>query len=139
MAYTFTDHYRAARLCLRANALLIGLGLGLLLLIYPRELLLTAGVTLGSAWTARIGGGALIGLGIGLMSASTEPDLPRASLVAATISNGAISISLLLAYLGGEMEGLHPLGTAGLLLIFVVCLLTAVLSAPYIRRTSRQS
>lgn len=134
MAYTFTDHYRATRLCLRVNAVLIGLGLGLLLLIYPRDLFMTAGITLGTAWTARIGGGALIGLGIGLLSASMETDLHPATLLGAVISNGAISISLLIAYFEGDMEALHPLGTAGLLVIFVVCLLTAVLSTPHIRR-----
>lgn len=138
MAYTFTDHYRAARLLLRANAVLIGLGLGLLLLIYPRDLLAAAGITLGSAWTARIGGSALIGLGIGLLSAAAQSDLQPASLLAATISNAAVSISLLIAYFEGEMEALHPLGAAGLLAIFFICLLTAVLSAPYIRRKGRQ-
>ena len=138
MAYTFTDHYRAARLCLRVNAVLIGLGLGLLLLIYPRDLFMTAGITLGSAWTARIGGSALIGLGIGQLSAAAASDLPPAPLFATVICNGAIAISLLIAYFDGEMAALHPLGIAGLLLIFVVCLLTAVLSAPHIRRKAGQ-
>ena len=50
MAYTFNDHYRAARLLLRVNAVTIGLGLGALLLVYPRDLLELAGITLGSAW-----------------------------------------------------------------------------------------
>ena len=138
MAYTFTDHYRAARLSLRVNAVLIGLGLGLLLLIYPRDLFMTAGITLGSAWTARIGGAALIGLGIGQLSAAAASDLPQASLLVAVISNGAISISLLIAYFEGDMVALHPFGVAGLLVIFVVCLLTAVLSAPHIRRKAGQ-
>ena len=138
MAYTFTDHYRAARLCLRVNAVLIGLGLGLLLLIYPRDLFMTAGITLGSAWTARIGGSALIGLGIGQLSAAAASDLPPAPLFATVICNGAIAISLLIAYFDGEMAALHPFGIAGLLLIFVVCLLTAVLSAPHIRRKAGQ-
>ena len=110
MAYTFTDHYRPARLCLRVNAILIGLGLGLLLLVYPRELFVAAGVTLGSAWTARIGGGALIGLGIGLLAASMERDLHPAWLLAAIVGNGAIAISLLIAYFEGEMATLHPIG-----------------------------
>ena len=138
MAYTFNDHYRVARLLLRVNAVLVGLGLGLLLLIYPYDLLVATGITPGSAWTARIGGGALIGLGIGLLSASTESDLQPAALLAATISNGAISLSLLVAYFEGDMEALHPLGGAGLLVIFIICLLTAVLSAPYIRRKTRR-
>lgn len=138
MAYTFTDHYRAARLCLRINAVLIGLGLGLLLLIYPSDLFVTAGITLGSAWTARIGGSALIGLGIGQWSAAATADLPPAPLFATVICNSAIAVSLLIAYFEGEMAALHPLGNAGLLIIFVVCLLTAVLSAPHIRRKAGQ-
>ena len=138
MAYTFTDHYRAARLCLRINAVLIGLGLGLLLLIYPSDLFTTAGITLGSAWTARIGGSALIGLGIGQLSAAATADLPPAPLFATVICNSAIAFSLLIAYFEGEMAELHPLGIAGLLIIFVVCLLTAVLSAPHIRRKAGQ-
>ena len=138
MAYTFIDHYRTVRLFLRLNAVLIGLGLGLLLLIGPRDWLMAAGIALDSAWTARIGGSALIGLGIGLLSASVEADLHPASLLAATISNGAISVSLLIAYFQGEMEALPPLGAAALLVVFVVCLLTAVLSAPYIGRKAKQ-
>lgn len=139
MAYTFTDHYRPARFCLRVNAVLIGLGLGLLLLVYPRDLFVAAGVTLGSAWTARIGGGALIGLGIGLLAASMERDLHPAWLLAAIVGNGAIAISLLIAYLEGEMAALHPIGAGVLLVIFVVCLLTVALSAPHIRSRAGQT
>ncbi len=138
MAYTFTDHFRAARLCLRVNAVLIGLGLGILLLIYPRDLFMTAGITLGSAWTARIGGGALIGLGIGQLAASMEGELRQTSLLAAIVSNGAIAISLLLSYFEGEMTGLHPVGAGILVGIFVICLLTVVLSAPHIRQRATQ-
>lgn len=139
MAYTFTDHYRPARLCLRLNAVLIGLGLGLLLLVYPRDMFMAAGVTLGSAWTARIGGGALIGLGIGLLSASMERDLHPAWLLAAIVGNGAIAISLMIAYFEGEMSALHPIGAGVLLVIFVVCLLTVAFSAPHIRGRASQT
>lgn len=138
MAYTFTDHYRAARLCLRVDAVLIGLGLGLLLLAYPRDLFAEAGITLGSAWTARVGGGALIGLGIGLLAASMESDLHPAWLLAAVAGNGAISISLLIAYFEGEMAALHPVGAGVLLIVFVVCILTVAMSAPHIRRRASQ-
>lgn len=138
MAYTFTDHYRAARLCLRVDAVLIGLGLGLLLLAYPRDLFADAGITLGSAWTARVGGGALIGLGIGLLAASMESDLHPAWLLAAVAGNGAISISLLIAYFEGEMAELHPIGAGVLVVVFMVCILTVALSAPHIRRRASQ-
>ena len=138
MAYTFNDHYRAARLLLRVNAVTIGLGLGALLLVYPRDLLELAGITLGSAWAARIGGSALIGLGIGLLSAAAQAELQPAVLLAALISNSAMSISLLIAYFEGDLDALHPVGAGGLLVIFVICLLTAVLSVPYVRRKARQ-
>ena len=138
MAYTFNDHYRAARLLLRVNAVTIGLGLGALLLVYPRDLLELAGITLGPAWAARIGGSALIGMGIGLLSAAAQSELQPAVLLAALISNGAIAISLLIAYFEGDMDALHPVGAGGLLVIFIICLLTAVLSVPFIRRNVRQ-
>ena len=138
MAYTFTDHYRVARLLLRVNAVTIGLGLGLLLLIYPRDLLQAAGITLGSAWAARIGGSALIGLGIGLLSAAAQAELRPAVLLAALVSNGAISISLLIAYFEGDMDALHPVGAGALLVVFIICLLTAVLSIPFLNRKAKQ-
>lgn len=138
MAYTFTDHYRTVRLFLRLNGIFVGLALGLLLLIYPRDWLSAAGIALGSAWTARIGGSALIGLGIGLLSASGESDLRPATLLAAMISNGAIAVSLLIAYVGGEMDSLHPLGALVLLLVFIICLLTAVLPIPYLRARTEE-
>ena len=138
MAYTFTDHYRVARLLLRVNAVTIGLGLGVLLLICPRDLLEAAGITLGTAWTARIGGSALIGMGIGLLSAAAQAELRPAVLLASLVSNGAISISLLVAYLEGEMDALHPVGAGGLLVIFIICLLTAVLSVPFLNRKAKQ-
>ena len=139
MAYTFTDHYRTVRLFLRVNAVLIGLGLGLLLLFYPQDWLTAAGISLGSAWTARLGGGALIGLGICLLSASTEVDLRPAALLAAVISNAAIAISLLIAYFEGALNTLHPVGAVGILAVFTLCLLTAVLPIPYLRLQSHRS
>jgi hypothetical protein len=134
VAYTFTDYYRTVRWVLRINGVVIGFGLGLLLLIYPEPILARAGVEiLGADWTARIGGSSLVGMGLGLLLAAGEPEVRLATLLMAILSNGGIVITLLWAYLQGELQGLTPLGVAGLLLIFAVGLMTAVLPIAYLR------
>lgn len=134
MAYTFTDYYRTVRWVLRINGVVIGFGLGLLLLIYPEPLLARAGVEiLGADWTARIGGSSLVGMGLGLLLAAREPDVRLAILLMAIVSNAGIVITLLWAYLRGELQGLTAVGVAGLLVVFVVALLTAILPISYLR------
>ncbi|MCB0116791.1 MAG: hypothetical protein R2873_05305 [Caldilineaceae bacterium] len=138
MAYTFTDHYRPVRLMMRVDGLVVGLGLGTLLLIYPVDLLMDLGFDAGDpAWPARVAGSALIGLGIGLFAASAEPELRAASLLTAMISNVLIAVSLLLAYFQGELSNLSPWGLLLLIVIFVTCLVTGVLPIPYMRGLDR--
>lgn len=138
MAYTFTDHYRAVRIILRIDGLVVGVGLGTLLLIYPTQLFTALGFAVSTiSWPARIGGSSLLGLGIGLIVASSEPELRVASLLAATFSNGLIALSLFIAYFQGEFAGLSPWGVLILLFVFVICLLTTVLPIPYVRGIQR--
>jgi hypothetical protein len=138
MAYTFTDHYRAVRIILRVDGLVVGIGLGTLLLIYPVEMLSDLGFAAsGPAWTARVGGSSLLGLGIGLIAAASERELRAASLLAAMVSNGLIALSLLLAYLQGELADLSLWGFLLLILLFIICLLTTVLPIPYVRGIQR--
>ena len=49
-----------------------------------------------------------------------------------------ISISLLIAYFEGDMDALHPVGAGALLVVFIICLLTAVLSIPFLNRKAKQ-
>lgn len=138
MAYTFTDHYRTVRMMLRVDGLVVGVGLGTLLLLYPVELLTDLGFAAGGpAWTARVGGSGLVGLGIGLISAANEPELRAASLLSAMLSNGLLAISLLFAYFQGELGNLSAWGVLLLILVFAVCLITAVLPIPYVRGVQR--
>ena len=134
MAYTFIDHYRPIRTMLRVNALVIGLGLGLVLLLHPVDLLLVLGFGIGSPLLSRLAGSALLGLGIGQLLAAAEADLRAGTLVAASVSNGLVAASLFVAYLSGELNGLTGWGYLVLILLFGVCLLTAVLPIPYLRQ-----
>jgi hypothetical protein len=134
MAYTFIDHYRPIRTMLRVNALVIGLGLGLVLLLHPVDLLLVLGFGMGSPLLSRLAGSALLGLGIGQLLAAAEADLRAGTLVAASVSNGLVAASLFVAYLSGELNGLTGWGYLVLILLFGVCLLTAVLPIPYLRQ-----
>jgi hypothetical protein len=134
MAYTFIDHYRPIRTMLRVNALVIGLGLGLVLLLHPVDLLLVLGFGMGSPLLSRLAGSALLGLGIGQLLAAAEADLRAGTLVAASLSNGLVAASLFVAYLSGELNGLTGWGYLVLILLFGVCLLTAVLPIPYLRQ-----
>ncbi len=134
MAYTFIDHYRPIRTMLRVDGLVVGLGLGLLLLLHPVALLDALGLDAGSPLMSRLAGSALVGLGVGLLLAAAEADLAAGTLVAAIISNGLLAASLFVAYLAGDLSQLTLWGYLLLLLLFVVCLLSAVLPIPYLRQ-----
>lgn len=134
MAYTFVDHYRPIRAMLRVNALVVGVGLGLVLLIHPVDLFIALGFGVGSPLLSRLAGSALLGLGMGQLLAAAEADLRAGTLVAAILSNGLLAASLFVAYLSGDLAGLTPWGYLLLLLLIAVCLLTAVLPIPYLRQ-----
>jgi len=134
MAYTFVDHYRPIRTILRVDALVVGLGLGLVLLLHPTNWFDALGFAAGAPTMARLAGSALVGLGVGLLLAAADPELSVGTLISAIVSNSLLAASLLIAYLAGEIGRLTPWGYLVLLLLFVVCLLTAVLPIPYLRR-----
>ena len=89
---------------------------------------------MGSPLLSRLAGSALLGLGIGQLLAAAEADLRAGTLVAASVSNGLVAASLFVAYLSGELNGLTGWGYLVLILLFGVCLLTAVLPIPYLRQ-----
>ena len=138
MAYTFTDHYRAVRWILRIDAVVVGLGVGALLLVYPEPLLNSVGfIASGSSWPARIGGSGLLGQGLGLLFAASEPELRVASLLSAIVSNGLIAMTLLFAYMQNELNNLTFVGSLALIAIFIICLLATVMPIPYLRGVER--
>jgi hypothetical protein len=134
MAYTFVDHYRPIRTLLRVDAVVVGLGLGLILLLYPVGMFAALGFAADAPLMARLAGSALLGLGVELLLAAAEADLRAGTLVSAIVSNGLLAASLFIAYLNGSLAGLTPWGYLVLLLLFVVCLLTAVLPIPFLRQ-----
>jgi len=134
MAYTFVDHYRPIRTLLRVDAVVVGLGLGLILLLYPVGMFAELGFAADAPLMARLAGSALLGLGVELLLAAAEADLRAGTLVSAIVSNGLLAASLFIAYLNGSLAGLTPWGYLVLLLLFVVCLLTAVLPIPFLRQ-----
>lgn len=134
MAYTFVDHYRPIRMILRVDGLVVGLGLGLLLLLHPVALLEGMGFGAGSPLLSRLAGSALIGLGVGLLLAAAEADLRAGTLLAAILSNGLLAASLFIAYLSGDLNQLTAWGYLFLLVLFVICLFSAVLPIPYLRQ-----
>ncbi|MGB5051928.1 MAG: hypothetical protein WBO46_23475 [Caldilineaceae bacterium] len=134
MAYTFVDHYRPIRTILRVDALVVGLGLGLVLFLHPVDLLVTLGFEPGTPLFSRLAGSALVGLGLGQLLAAAETELRAGTLVAAILSNGLLAASLFIAYLSGGLSRLTAWGYLILILLFGVCLLSAVLPIPYLRQ-----
>ncbi len=135
MAYTFTDPYRPVRFLLRIDGLLLGVGLGPVLFLQPASWLARLGLEQpGPLWSARIGGAALIGVGLGLLVAAGEQEMRMASLLTAMVSNGLIALALFLSYLAGELAGLNGWGVFAVTSIFAISLAMAVAPIPFLRR-----
>lgn len=134
MAYSLNDLYYGLRLVMRANGLLIGLLLGGAILIFPRATLSAAGVAPDAAlWPGRMAGALLVALGLNLLIAAQERIVSSASMVSMAVANALAAIVLLLAYLNQEFSGLDRLGQIGLVLIFLLCLVSAVVPLRYLR------
>ena len=134
MAYSYTDYYRALRLIMRIDSLLVGIGLGLLLLIYPADLLTGWGfVAPEPAWPARLAGSSLLGMGVGFWLAAREQDVRLASVITLLISNGLVAGVLLAAYLQKELVHLSLVGRVLLIALFATCLAAVVIALPHLR------
>ncbi|MCC6167899.1 MAG: hypothetical protein IT329_11785 [Caldilineaceae bacterium] len=134
MAYSLNDLYYGLRLVMRANGLLIGLLLGGAILIFPRATLSAAGVSPEAAlWPGRMAGALLVALGLNLLIAAQERIVSSAGMVSMVVANALAAIVLLLAYLNQEFSGLDRLGQVGLVLIFILCLISAVVPLRYLR------
>lgn len=119
---------------MRVNGLVVGGGAGLLLLLFPRGLMSAAGLEAGEAlWPYRVAGSLLLALGVLFLLSAQERVVNTASIIAMLIANGAMSIVLVMAYLQGEFAGLGLLGQIGLVFIFLICLISAIVSVRYLR------
>jgi hypothetical protein len=133
LAYSLNDLYSGLRSVMRVNGLVIGLGVGLLLL-FPQGLMTAAGLYMGEAlWPYRLAGGMLIALGLLLLLSAQERIVSAASMITMIIANGAMAVVLVVGYLQGEFAGLQLLGQIALVLIFLICLVSAIVPVRYLR------
>jgi hypothetical protein len=134
LAYSLNDLYGGLRSVMRLNGTVVGLGGGALLLFFPRGLLTAAGLYAGDAlWPERIAGSLLLALGVMLLISAQDRVVSTASMVAMLIANAALAIVLLVSYLQGEFAGMGLIGQIGLILIFVLCLISAIVPVRYLR------
>jgi hypothetical protein len=139
MAYSFTDVYRPLRTVLRLNGLVIGLGLGLLLFVTPRSTLQGWGVlAVGPVWPARLAGALLITLGVFWLLAASEDVIGSTALITTMLGHGLIAIVLLMAYLQRDLGDLSLPGLLLLGVIFILCLVGALLPLRYLRADYRR-
>ncbi len=134
MAYSLNDVYRPLRAIMRLNGFVIGLGLGILFLVFPRTLLADWGVyTSGPVWLGRLAGALLVTLGIMFVLAAYERVVNSLSMVIMVIANSLIAVVVLLAYLQHELAALTVIGQIVLVVIFLICLVSAVFPLRYLR------
>ena len=134
MAYSLNDLYSGLRSVMRVNGLVVGVGAGLLLLLFPRGVMDVAGLSTGEAvWPYRLIGSLLLALGAMLLISAQERVVSTASMVAMIIANALMAIVLLVGYMQGEFSGLGLFGQIGLVLIFLICLISAIVPVRYLR------
>ena len=134
MAYSLNDLYGGLRSVMRVNGLVVGVGAGLLLLLFPRGVMDVAGLSTGEAvWPYRLIGSLLLALGAMLLISAQERVVSTASMVAMIIANALMAIVLLVGYMQGEFSGLGLFGQIGLVLIFLICLISAIVPVRYLR------
>lgn len=134
MAYSLNDLYHGLRLIMRINGLAIGLALGGSLLLFPHAVLTAAGLPPDAAlWPGRLAGALLLALGLNLLLAAQERIVSTAAMVGMIVANGLAAIVLLLAYFNQEFDALDLLGQIGLVLVFAICLVSAVAPLRYLR------
>lgn len=134
MAYSLNDLYHGLRLIMRINGLTIGLVLGGSLLLFPRTVLTAAGLPPDATlWPGQMAGALLLALGLNLLLAAQERIVSTAAMVGMIVANGLAALVLLFAYFNQEFDALDLLGQIGLILVFVICLVSAVAPLRYLR------
>jgi hypothetical protein len=119
---------------MRVNGLVVGLGFGVLLLLFPRALMITAGLYAGEAlWPHRLIGSLLLALGIMFLISAADRVVSTVSMATMIIANGLMAIVLMVGYLQGEFAGLGLIGQIILIVIFLMCLISAIVPVRYLR------
>lgn len=134
MAYSLNDPYRLYRYVLRANALLCGLGLGLLLLGQPHWAadLLGWPMPRQTLWPVRLGGAGLAGTGLLFLDLAAQPVIRGRSSLVVIACNALLAGVVLTAYLTGDLVPTAPVGIGVLLILFLNQLVCVVLPVTYL-------
>jgi drug/metabolite transporter (DMT)-like permease len=118
---------------MRVDGLVNGGG-GLLLLLVPRAVLSVTGIYNGEpVWPQRLAGSLLIALGVLLLLSAQDRIVSTASMVAMLIANTLMAIVLVVSYLQGEFSGMSLFGQIALILLFLVCVISAIVPVRYLR------
>ena len=134
MAYSLNDLYSGLRAVMRMNGLIVGLGMGVLLLLFPHGVLSAAGLAPGEAlWPYRIIGSLLVAQGVMLLISAQDRLVSTASMIAMLVGNALLAIVLMVGYLQGEFAGMGLVGQILLVLLFLLCLISAVVPVRYLR------
>ena len=119
---------------MRVDGLVMGVGMGALLLFFPRALINAAGLAGGEVVLPyRLAGSLLLAFGLMLLLAAQERIVSTASMVVMLVANALIAVVLVLSYLQGEFAGMGLIGQIVLVLIFVLCLISAIVPVRYLR------
>ena len=133
MAYSLNDLYSGLRSVMRVDGL-VSVGGGLLLVLAPRAVLSVAGIYNGEVvWPDRLAGSLLIALGVLLLLSAQDRIVSTASMVAMLIANALMAIVLVISYLQGEFAGISLFGQIALILLFLVCVVSAIVPVRYLR------
>ncbi len=138
MAYTLTDQFRPLRLALRVNGSILGLALGGSLLLMSKANLSDWGLyEAGPLWSLRLAGAALVTLGLLFLAIASQEVISFPLLLTISLANALVAFVLLSAYFQQEFSALSALGRVGLIVIFALCLIGAVVPLPYLRADYR--
>lgn len=134
MAYSLNDPYRLYRYVLRTNALLCGLGLGLLLLGQPHWATELLGWPMPRQvlWPVRLGGAGLAGQGLLFLDLAAQPVIRGRSSLVVIACNALLAGVVLTAYLTGDLVPTAPVGIGVLLILFLSQLVCVVLPVTYL-------
>ena len=134
MAYSLNDLYRTLRVVMRFNGLLLGVGLGIWLLIFPHNVMAALpGYSGTPVWPVRLAGTLLLSQGTLLLLSAQERIINSAAMLAMLLANGLGAIVLLVSYLQGEFAGLGLVGQIVLVALFLCCLISAIVPLRYLR------
>jgi hypothetical protein len=119
---------------MRVNGLVVGLGIGVLLLFFPRTVLDAASLYGGETlWPYRLVGSLLLAMGAMLLLSAQDRVVSAASMIAMLVANALMAVVLMISYLQGEFAGMGLVGQIVLVLIFLLCLISAIVPVRYLR------